>query len=97
MHIELPPVIRALEIFSVKFAGIERHPSMRTGIAHRERMSGTIAANDERNLQQGGFVELISMHLIGWQRAIPEASQHECVSGLALWEIEFGHDAVVGC
>ena len=91
VHVELPAVIAALEIFSVEFSAVERHAAMRAGVAQGERLSLAIASDDERNFQQRRLVKLIAMNAIGGQRAIPEAGEHQSIGGLALREVEFGH------
>jgi hypothetical protein len=35
---------------------------------------------------------LIAMHAVGRQGTVPETGEHQRVSGLALREVEFGHD-----
>lgn len=84
-------MVWALEIFSIKFSGVERHAAMRAGIAKSEGMSLTVATDDKGNFEQCGFVKLIAMDAVGGQRAIPEAGEHQRVRSLALREIEFGH------
>lgn len=64
---------------------------MRAGIAQRERMSGAVATDYERDFEQRGFVQLISNDSIGRHSPIPESCEHERVGSLSLWEIEFGH------
>lgn len=64
---------------------------MGTGIAQRKRMSGPVAANHQWDFQHRGLVQLVAMHMVGRQRTVPEASEHQCIGGLALWKIEFGH------
>ena len=95
VNIELPSVIRALEILTIEFSGIERHAAMGAGIAQGEGMSLTIAADDEGNLKQRGFMQLVAMDAVGGQGAIPEAGEHQRVGGLALREIEFGHGSLI--
>jgi hypothetical protein len=56
VNVELPAVISALEIFAVEVTAVERHAAMRAGIAQGKRATGTIAADDERNFEQRGFV-----------------------------------------
>ena len=70
---------------------------MGAGVAQGEGLSEAVAADDERNLEQRGFVELVAMHAIGGQGAIPEAGEHERVGGLALREVEVGHGENVDC
>ena len=91
MNVELPAVVGAFEIFAVKFAGVQRHAAMRAGVAHDEGAAFAVAADDQGNFQQHGFVQPISVNAIGGQRAIPEAGEHERVGRLALREIEFRH------
>ena len=95
MNVELPAVIRAFEVFAIEFSGMERHAAMRAGIAQGEGMSLTIAADDERNLEQHGFMQLVAMDAVGGQGTIPEAGEHQRVGGLALREIEFGHGSLI--
>jgi len=92
MHIELPAVIGTLEILSIELSTVKRHATVWACVAQGKRMSGTITADDKRKLQQHGFMQLIPMHLVGWHCAIPEAGEHQGIRGLALWEIEFGHE-----
>ena len=67
---------------------------MRAGIAKCERMIFAITSNDERNFEQRSFAELTAVNSIRRQRAIPKASKHQRVGGLALGKIEFGHGEV---
>ena len=91
VNVKLPAVVGALEIFAIEFAAVQRHAAMWTGIAHDEGAAFAVSANDQRKLQQHRFVQLISVHMIGGQRAIPETGEHERVGRLALRKIEFGH------
>jgi len=91
VHVELPSVIGAFEIFTIELAGVERHAAVRAGVAEGEGMVLAIASDDKGNLEKRGFVELVAMNSIGGQRAVPEAGEHQGVGGLALREIEFGH------
>jgi hypothetical protein len=62
-----------------------------TGVAQSEGAASAVASDDQRNLEQQGFVELVAVNAVGGQGAIPEAGEHERVRGLALGRIEFGH------
>jgi hypothetical protein len=84
-------VVGALEVFSVERAAVERHAAVGTGVAQGEGLSLAIASDDEWNLQQHSFVELITMDVIRGQGAIPETRQHKRVRRLALGRVEFGH------
>ena len=95
MNVELPAVISALEIFAVEAAAVERHAAVRAGVAQGEGLSEAVAADDEGNFEQRGFVELVAVDAIGGQSAIPEAGEHERVGGLALREVEVGHGEMV--
>ena len=64
---------------------------MRAGVAQSEGLSLTVAADNERDLEQGRLVQVIAVHAIRGQGAIPEAGEHESVGRLALREVEFGH------
>jgi len=75
--VEGPSVIGALDVFSVKVAAVQGHASVGTSITQRERTAGTIASDDQWNLQQHSLVELVAMDAIGGQGAIPEAGEHE--------------------
>jgi len=65
VHVELPSVISALEIFSVKFSAVKGHAAMGTGIAQGEGLSETVAADNQRDLEEGRFVELVAVNPIG--------------------------------
>jgi hypothetical protein len=91
VHIELPSVVRAFEIFAVKLAAIKWHSAVRARIAKRERMSLAIAPDDERKFQQHCLVKLIAMDAIGRQRTIPEVGEHQGIGCLALRRVKFGH------
>ena len=56
VRVELPAVVGALKILSVETAAVERHAAMRTSVAQSEGMAVAVAADDERNLQQRGFM-----------------------------------------
>jgi hypothetical protein len=84
-------MVGAFEVLSVELAGVEGHAAVGTGVSQRKGMAYTIASDNEWNLKQHGFVELIAMDTVGGQRAIPEAGEHERVRRLALGRIEFGH------
>jgi len=64
---------------------------MGTGVAQSERLFLAVASDDERNLKQRSFVELIALDLIGGQGAIPETRKHERVGHLALRRVEIWH------
>ena len=91
VNVELPAVVSALEIFTVEVAAVERHAAMRAGVAQGEGLALAVAADDQRNFEQRGFVQLVAMDAIGGQGAIPEAGEHQRVGGLALREVEVGH------
>ncbi len=84
-------MIRALDIFAVERAAIERHAAVGTGVPQGKRMTNAIAPYDERNLEQHGLVELVAMDAIGGQGAVPEAGEHQRIGRLALRRVEFGH------
>ncbi len=92
VHVELPAVINALEVFSVEIAAVERHTAMGTGVAQGEGMSLAIAADDERDLKQSRLMELVAVNAVGRQGTIPETCQHQGIGGLSLGKIEFGHE-----
>ena len=56
-------------------------------VAQGEGLSLAVAADDERDLEQCRFVQLIRVDSIGGQGAIPEAGEHERISRLALREV----------
>jgi len=91
VHVELPSVISALEIFAVEAAAVEGHTAMRAGVAQGEGLAEAVAADDEGDLEQRRFVELVAMNAVGGESAIPEAGEHERVGGLAL-RVEIGHE-----
>src|SRR5271166_2123836 len=97
VHVELPAVIRAFQILTVKPPAVQRHAAMRTSIAQSEGMSLAVAPDNQGDFQQRGLVQLIAMHAIGGQGAIPEARQHQSVSSLALRWVEFGHGKFYDC
>jgi hypothetical protein len=70
---------------------VERHAAVGAGIAQSEWLSHPITPNHQRDLQQGCPVQLIAVHAISRESTIPEAGEHERISGLALREIKFGH------
>jgi len=91
VSVELPAMVGAFDIFSVKFAAMQRHSTVRACIAQREGTPLSVASDNKRNREQHGLVELVTMHAIGRQSAIPEAGEHERVRSLALRRVEFGH------
>src|SRR6266851_1519842 len=62
VNVKPPPVVRTLEFLPVESATVERHAAVGTGVAQRKGMPGTIAADDERNFKQHGFVQLVTVH-----------------------------------
>ena len=56
-------------------------------------MSLTVAAYDQRDLEQRRFMQAVSMHVVGGEGAVPEAGEHERVGSLALrgFEVEHGN------
>src|SRR6185437_2621361 len=46
VNVELPAVISAFQIFSIEAAAVERHASMRAGVAQGKWLSQPIAADD---------------------------------------------------
>jgi hypothetical protein len=91
VRIELPAVVGALDILTVEVAAIQRHSAVRAGIAQGKRPSGAVSAHYQRNFQQRGFVQLIAMHPIRGQSAVPEAGEHQGIRSLSLRSFEFGH------
>ena len=84
-------MVGAFDVFSIELAAVQRHAAVRTGVAQGEGMARAVASDDERNLQQHGFVELVAVDAIRGQGTIPEAGEHERVGRLALGRVEFGH------
>ena len=84
-------MVGAFDVFSIELAAVERHAAVGTGVAQREGTARAVASDDERNLKQHGFVELVAMDAVGGQGAIPETGEHERVGRLALRRVEFGH------
>jgi hypothetical protein len=71
---------------------------MRASVSQGEGISCAVAADDQRQLKQRGFVELIALDTVSRQCAIPETGEHERVGRLALREVEFGHvREIVAC
>jgi len=91
VNVELPAVVSTLEILAVEPAAVERHAAMRASVAKSEGFSLHVTTDDERDLEQHGFVQLIAVNTVGAQSAVPEAGEHERIGRLALREIEFGH------
>jgi hypothetical protein len=91
VNIELPAMIRTLEILAVEASGVEGHPTVRAGIAESKGMSLAIAADNQGNFQQRGLVELIAMYAVSGQGPVPETGEHQRVGSLALRKVEFGH------
>jgi hypothetical protein len=58
-------------------------------------VADAIAPHNEWNLQQRGFVKLITVDSVGWQGTIPEAGKHQRIGRLALRRVEFGHGEIV--
>jgi hypothetical protein len=80
-------MIGTFEILAIELAGVEGHATVRAGIAESKGASLAIAADHQGNFQQRGFVELIAMHVISRQGAVPETCEHQRVGGLALREV----------
>jgi len=76
VHVELPAMVGALQIFSVELSAIQGHAAMGAGIAQSEGVSLAVAADDEWDLEQRRFVQLITVDTIRGQSAIPEAGEH---------------------
>src|SRR5580693_5818134 len=91
MGIELPSMVGTLNVFSIELTAVERHAAVGTGIPQGERTPRTVASDDQRNLKEHDFVQLMGMDAVGGQGPIPEAGEHERVGRLALRKIEFGH------
>ena len=77
-------MIGTFEILAVEASGVKGHATVRAGIANSKGTSLAIAADHQWNFQQRGFVELVAMHAVGWQGAVPETGEHQRVGGLAL-------------
>jgi hypothetical protein len=90
-------VISALQVFSIETAAVERHASVRAGITQSEWLSDSITSNHQRDLQQRRLVNLIAVHAIGGESAVPEAGEHERIGGLPLRKIKFRHGEMVDC
>ncbi len=91
MGVESPTMIGAFDVLSIELAAVQRHATVGTGVAQREGVACTVASDNERNLEQHGFVELVAVDAVGGQGPIPEAGEHERVGRLALERVEFGH------
>ena len=87
-------MVSTLQVLSVEPAAVQRHAAVRARVAQSERLAETVAADDQGNFQQRGFVQLVAVNAIGGQGAIPEAGEHQCVGGLALREFEIGHGKI---
>jgi hypothetical protein len=70
---------------------MQRHAAMGAGVAQDEGLILAVASDDQRDFEQRGFVELVTVDAVGRQGAIPEAGEHERVGRLALGRVEFGH------
>ena len=64
---------------------------MWAGVAQSKRESLAITADYQRDFQQCGLVQLISMYAICRQSAVPKTGKHQGVAGLALRKVKFGH------
>lgn len=89
-------MVGALDIFSIEMAAVERHAAVRAGVAQGKGMADPIASDNQRNLEQRRFVQLIAVDAVGGQSSIPEAGQHERIGRLALRRVEVGHEEIVG-
>jgi hypothetical protein len=90
---ELPAVVGALNISTVKPTAIEGHATVGAGIAQSKGTAFAIAAYYERNLQQHRFMKLVAVRAVGRQGAIPKAREHERIGRLALGKVEFRHES----
>ena len=97
VHVEMPAVISALQVFSIETAAVERHAPVRAGIAQSEWFSHSITSNHQRDLQQSCLMQQIAVHSICWESAIPEAGEHERIGRLSLWKVKFRHGEIVDC
>src|ERR1700733_8919663 len=91
MRVEGPAMVGALDVLPIKVPAVQGHAAVRTSVAQGEGLSLPVAPDNEWNLEQQGFTELVAMHAISGQSAIPEARKHERVGGLALRRVELGH------
>jgi hypothetical protein len=73
--VKLPPVITALHVPPVKMPVRKRNPPVRTGVAHRKRLSLARPPQNQRHFQQNCFCQILSVNLLTPHRRIPEVPQ----------------------
>src|SRR6185437_6304109 len=64
VSVKLPAVVATFNLPSIEVRTGKRHAAMRAGIMQRECAAILVAANDQRQLQQGHFPQLISFYLM---------------------------------
>jgi hypothetical protein len=75
-------------LLPIELSAGERHAAVRAGIAQSEGFGLFVASDHEGLLQQHGLRQLSAAQLIRWERAVPEAEEHERVGRLELgWNV----------
>ena len=87
MWVEAPAVVATLELSTVEMAAGQRHAAVWAGILQSKREALRITSQNERDLEEHGFCQVILADAIAGQCAIPEAGEHQRVRGLALGRI----------
>src|ERR1700691_1304957 len=81
-------MIRALDLLPIESSAGERHAAVRAGIAQSKGVGFCVSSDHEGLLQQHGLGQFSAAQLIRWQRAVPEAEEHERVGHLGLeWNV----------
>ena len=82
VRVELPAVVGAFDRGAVEAAKRKRKGAVRADIAQRERLSGSVAPDYQRNFEQHGALKPVREQLVAAQRGVPEAPE-QAVGGIA--------------
>jgi hypothetical protein len=80
--VESPAVVRAFDLLAVELSAGKRHTAMRAGVAQGKGLAVLVASDQQGLFEQHGLGQLSAAELIGWQRTVPEAEEHERVGRL---------------
>jgi len=72
---EAPAVVGAFDGFAVELAERKREGAVGANVSKRKRLSGGVAAEDKRDIEQHR-PHKFSPHLLAAQRGVPKAPEH---------------------
>src|SRR6516165_3593793 len=94
VRIEPPTVIAAFHFAVLQAAVGKRHAAVRAGVVQGERLSSSIAPENQGRLEKQGFGETVRDQLPARHGPIPEAEEHQRVEPMTIGRIRFSTHTV---